>query len=697
MRRMGDTHEVIRHRRPGRARSLPVIPGVHPDDDPRLSNPRLYRASRWRAWWSRVLDPVPLSPGVGWWHQHGPAFGAASIYVVVAGTYIIVSSTAVAEIDGAHAEIFKGLAFVALTGFFLYILLLEYGRRSATAAGRLRELIESSGDLTYRYRRWPTVGFEYMSPGIADWVGLTAEDHYANPDIGMHLVHPDDRIRLSHLVARGRSDGPVPLRWVAPDGRVLHTVHDFFDVRDRRGRVIAIDGRIRNVTGARRDRAEAELGLAILGWLTDDEVSVDTVVTRTCEGIVRLMGVEVAWIGLPLADGTVRIECSTGDPTFVDELEVRWDEGPLAMGPSGRAIREGEPVMMRPSDQGYTAWRQRARDAGVTAGLSIPIMSRGRVIAVLTVLSRFGNPFDDDNVERFERIARRLAGAVARIPVLATDQHRGSVGSPALADVDVRAALDDGRVEVWWQPQVTPDGRIVALEALVRMRDLDGNILTPDVILPAAEDLGLMVALGQTIRRRAVEGAIPWLASGLERICLNVSVVELLSPGFGTELEDLVAVNELRSDQIELELIETEPLDSTALRLLSRLSSLGFRIAVDDYGSGWASLGHLARIPALVLKIDRVFIRDVTTSDRARALVSSTFELGHVLDLETVAEGVETVEQAELLCEMGCDLLQGYLYARPLDWDATDALLRGVGTEQWPQLRLRAVANPATI
>lgn len=694
---MAHAPEITRRQRRGRASTLPVIPGIHPDDDLRLANPRLYRPSPFRAWWARVLDPVQLTPGVGWWHQHGPAVSVAAIYAVVAGAYIVVSSSAVSHADGAGAEIIKGLAFVAVTAFFLYILLLEYGRRSATAAGRLRELIESSGDLTYRYRRWPTVGFEYMSAGIADWVGLSAEDHYANPDIGIHLVHPDDRARLSHLVARGRSDGPVPLRWVAPDGRVLHTVHDFFDVRDRRGRIIAIDGRIRNVTEARRDRAEAELGLAILGWVTDDDVSADTVVKRTCEGVVQVMGVDIAWIGLPLADGTVRIEYSTGDPTLVAGLQVRWDEGPFATGPSGRAIRDGEPVMMRPSDPGYTAWRQRARDAGVTAGLAIPIMSRGRVVAVLTVLSRFGNPFDEVNIERFERIARRLVGAVAQIPVHATDKRGGSGRSPALADVDVRAALADGRVEVWWQPQVTPDGRIVALEALVRVRDLDGNILTPDVILPAAEDLGLMVALGQTIRRRAVEEAIDWLASGLERICLNVSVVELLSPGFGTELEDLVAVHELRPDQIELELIETEPLDSTALRLLSRLSSIGFRIAVDDYGSGWASLGHLARIPALVLKIDRVFIRDVTTSDRARALVSSTFELGHVLNLETVAEGVETVEQAELLCEMGCDLLQGYLYARPLDRDATDALLRGIGTEQWPQLRPRAVANPATI
>lgn len=690
---MAATSETTRTRRPRRAPSLPIIPGIDPDDDPRLANARLYRPSRSRAWWSRVLDPVQLTPGAGRWHQFGPAISVAILYAVVAGAYIVVSSSVVSGTSGSRVEIWKGLAFVAATAIALCVLLLEYGRRSAAAAGRLRSLIESAGDLTYRYRRWPTVGFEYMSPGIVDWVGLTAEEHYSNPDLGMHLVHPDDRGRLAHYLARGRSDGPVLLRWVAPDGRVLHTEHDFFDVRDRRGRIVAVDGRIRNVTEARRDRAEAELGLAILGWLADEDATLESVVTRLCDGIVQLMGAEVAWIGVPLADGTIRIEYIAGGDDWSEGVEVRWDDGPLATGPSGRAVRDREPVMMRPTDPGYAAWRQRMRHGGVTSALAVPILSRGNVVAVLTVFSRFGNPFDERNIERFDRIARRLASAVVQLPPLVVDPrqpHR----PPTRLGVDVRAALDDGRVEVWWQPQVAPNGRIVALEALIRVRDHDGSILTPDAVLPAAEELGLMVPLGQAVRRRAVEQATPWLEHGLDRVCLNVSVAELLSPGFITELEDLVGRNQLRAGQIELELVETAPLDASAIRLLSRLVSLGFRIAVDDYGSGWASLGHLARIPAMVLKIDRVFVRDVVTSARARALVRSTFDLGHVLDLETVAEGVETIEQAELLCEMGCDLLQGFLFSRPVDRAGVDALLRGVGTEEWPRLETRPEPTP---
>lgn len=666
---------------------LPRIPGVQPVDDPRLGTARLYRPGRFRAWFSRVLDPVQLTPGAGWWHQYGPAVGVAALYAVVAGTYIVVSSTVVSG-DGLNTEILKGLAFVAVTAVLLGLLLVEYGRRSAAAAGRMRRLIEASGDVTYRYRRWPTVGFEYISDHIVDWVGLTPEDHYANPDIGMHLVHPDDRLRLGQLVARGSSGGSVLLRWVAPDGRVLHTEHDFYDVRDRRGRLVAVDGRIRNVTEARRDRIEAELGVAMLGWLADDDVDLEAVVTRTCDDIVRLMGVETAWIAVPRTDGVVRVEYIAGDAEWATGLQMRWDDGPLSLGPTGRAVREREPVLMRPTDPGFAAWRHRARSGGITAALAVPIIWRDHVIAVLSVFSRFGNPFDLRNVERFDRVGRRLAFAVSQLPPVESaaggDWHHHAAGT---ALVDVRSALDDGRIEVWWQPQVDVDGAIVALEALVRLRETDGKIVTPDLILPAAEELGLLVPLGQAVRRRAVEHAVPWLAAGLQRVCLNIAVTELLSPGFATELEDLVHLNGLRPDQIELELVETAPLEGAGTRVLDRLVSQGFRVAVDDYGSGWASLGHLARIPASVLKIDRVFVRDVTTSERSRALVGSTFELGHVLGLETVAEGVETADQAQLLCQMGCDLLQGYLFARPLDRDATDALLRGIGTARWPKLR----------
>jgi len=665
---------------------LAPIPGVNPADDVRLVDRRRYRAGRLRAWWSSSIDPLHLGAEVSRWRWAAPAACIAGLYAVVAGCYVALSSWAVADGGVAAAEIAKGLAFVAVTAALLAALLTEYGRRSSAATRRLRRLIESAGDLTYRFRRWPDVGFEYISPAVVDWVGLTPDDHYANPEVGMHLVHPDDRARLSALLAEGNSRGTVPIRWVAPDGRVLHTEHDFYDVRDRRGRLIAVDGRIRDLTDARRDRMEAELGLAMLGWLADG-IDPRSIVERTCDAIVRMLEVEVAWFGVPREDGSVRLEYAAGAAGFVDAIEIRWDDGPLGTGPTGRAIREGVPTMMRPNDAGDTTWRQRARGAAISAVLAVPVRADGRTVAAVTVLSRFGNPFDSRNIERFERIVGRLAPLVDRLgPPVEEESTVLRDGTTASDPVDVAAAIADGRVEPWWQPQVHPTGRIVALEALLRVRCLDGSVLTPDQVLPAAEDAGLMAELGRDLRRRAISAAAPWLADGLERICLNVAVEELASPGFVVDLADLVAAHRLDADRIELELVETGPLVADAVRVLERLVTLGYRISVDDYGSGWASLGHLARVPALVLKIDRMFVSDVVTSERTRALVQSTFDLGHALDLQTVAEGVETVDQAELLCEMGCDLLQGFLFSPPRPHDETALLLQGVGTEHWPTL-----------
>lgn len=674
------------------------IPGLDPADDVRYADARLYRTGRMRAWWSRALDPVQLRPGAGRWHRVAPALCVAGFYAVVAGLYVAVSSWAVADGRSAGIEIAKGLAFVVITAVLLAGLLIEYGRRSAAATRRLRTLVESSGDLTYRFRRWPYVGFEYISPAVTEWVGLTPGDHYANPEIGLHLVHPDDRARLSELLAEGNSHGRVPIRWVAPDGRVLHTEHDFYDVRDRRGRLIAVDGRIREVTDVRRDHLAAEIELAMLGWLAEG-LDARSIVERTCDALVRMLEIEVAWFGIPLDDGSVRLEYAAGATSFVDDIRIRWDDGPLATGPTAAAIRDGVPCVMRPSEaDGDPSWRQRARGAAVSAVLGVPLRVDGRTIAVVTVLSRFGNPFDDRNVDRFDRIISRLAPLVGRLGSPRRGADDPDDRTPPAAPLDVDAAIADGRVEPWWQPQVHPSGRIVALEALLRVRDVDGSILTPDRVLPVAETTGSMVALGRELRRRAVRSAAPWLADGLERICLNVAVEEILSPGFVVELDDLVVENRLTPGHIELELVETGQLDARAVRVLDRLVALGYRISVDDYGSGWASLGHLARVPALVLKIDRTFVSDITTSERARALVRSTFDLGHVLDLETVAEGVETVEQAELLCEMGCDLLQGFLFSPPLPADEIASQLAGIGTEHWPVLVVdEDVQNPLRI
>lgn len=662
---------------------LPPIPGVDPTLDPRRADPSAYRVSRLRCWWARILDPVELSASSSRWSWR-PAVALATLYFVLGSLWVVVSSSIVSGSSIANPEILKGIGFVGATSVFFGALLLEYGRRARRSANRLRELIESTGDLTFRYRIWPMVRFDYISEHVDHWMGMPAADYYEQPDLFVRQVHPDDRERFGHLIANATSDVPTLIRWVAPDGRVFHSLIDLRSVTDRRGRIVAIDGRIRDVTESRRDRAESEVGAATLGRLASGDPLLQ-VIESVCAQVVELMGVEIAAVGLPMPDGSVDLIASAGDVPAIQNLKIRWDEGPLADGPTGRAVQEREPVVMTPDHPSYSAWRQLALEAGVSSCLAVPIVRGGEVVATLTLWSHFGNPFDAANVGRFDRIARRLAFAVAQLPPmtsLADDPAHPS--RPVMPPVDVRRALDEHRFEPWFQPQVDAEGRIVALEMLMRMRGDDGEVVAPNIVIPAAESLDLMPAIGRTLRRLAIDHATPWFELGLERICLNVSVDELMTPGFVGEMEDLVTRDGVRTEQVEIELVETAPLDSAAQRVLGRLVEMGFRVAVDDYGSGWASLSHLSRLPAHVIKVDRVFVRDVAVSDRAKALVKSTFELGRSLELITVAEGVETADQSALLVELGCDLMQGFLFSPPAPAEHIDALMRSGERPFWP-------------
>ena len=498
------------------------------------------------------------------------------------------------------------------------------------------------------------------------------------------LIGDDDVLEpgaLDHVLAMVEEHHPawlyLPHRWVTADGRVVHTILDVLSVTDRRGRAVALEGRLRNVTDERRDKVESALAEAILEDVPE-RLDATQLAQRTCERLVAMAEAEMAWFGVPLDDGTVQIVASEGDSEYLENLQVRWDDGPLSLGPAGIAIRERRPIAMTPDQPGYEAWRARAFNARLTASLAVPLTHEQAVVGVLVVSSRFGNPFDDAHIARFTRTADRLAIVLAATgQELDASTTRRTRLAPEHTWFDLPAALDAGRIEVWWQPQVaSADGRIVAVEALVRGRTEAGEVVLPSVILPEAERAGLMVRLGRQLRRLAVEQAPQWLALGVERVALNASISELHEPGFALELAELVDRHSLDRDCIEVELVESAPLDMRAARAVAELSISGFRIAVDDYGSGWASLGHLAQLPATTLKIDRVFVRDLGTSNRADQLVRSTFELARTLGLTAVAEGVETVAQAHALASMGCELHQGFLFARPMPTIEFDRLLR---------------------
>jgi diguanylate cyclase (GGDEF)-like protein/PAS domain S-box-containing protein len=235
---------------------------------------------------------------------------------------------------------------------------------------------------------------------------------------------------------------------------------------------------------------------------------------------------------------------------------------------------------------------------------------------------------------------------------------------------ELRRALENDELVLHHQPQLSlSEGRtevVIGVEALVRWQHPERGLLFPDVFLPAVEGAGLFVALDRWVVRTALHAAASWGCPDLG-ISVNVSPESLLSPCWAAELEEALASSGLSPHRLTIEITEgallAEP--DRVRHVLGELRDRGVRVALDDFGTGWSSLAYLERYPVDELKIDRLFVSRMSTGAPA-PVVDAVVSLAAALGLQTVAEGVETVEQRDLLTAAGCDTFQGYLVARPL-------------------------------
>ncbi len=230
------------------------------------------------------------------------------------------------------------------------------------------------------------------------------------------------------------------------------------------------------------------------------------------------------------------------------------------------------------------------------------------------------------------------------------------------------SALDEDELELYYQPQVDLQGRIVGVEALLRW-NRDGEIIGPTHFVPEMEDNGLIVDVGDWVLQQAIAQLVAWRRQGLEipRVAVNVSPIQLQRPDLAAKVEGLLASHGLSPSCLELEVTERVMLsdDGRAMANLTALRALGCGIALDDFGTGYSSLSCLHEYPVNTLKVDRRFVHDIVSNERSFSIVGSILDLGRRLGLDVVAEGVETIQQAMLLRKEGCQVLQGFLFGRP--------------------------------
>lgn len=238
----------------------------------------------------------------------------------------------------------------------------------------------------------------------------------------------------------------------------------------------------------------------------------------------------------------------------------------------------------------------------------------------------------------------------------------------------LRRAVDLGELELHYQPVVDlRSGQVTGAEALVRWRHPELGLVSPAAFIPIAEQSGLIIPIGEWVLREACrQGAAWWQAGRPLHMAVNVSAVQLADPEFVATVEASLQEAGLPPGLLELELTERVVMSDVeeSVSRMERLRQLGVTLAVDDFGTGYSSLSYLPRLPLNTLKIDRSFVKDLYLGSPTYAVVRAIVSLAQSLDLDVLAEGVETEAELAVLRDLGCQLAQGYLFGRPLP--ATD-------------------------
>ncbi|GAB3538318.1 hypothetical protein GCM10027343_03740 [Noviherbaspirillum agri] len=246
-------------------------------------------------------------------------------------------------------------------------------------------------------------------------------------------------------------------------------------------------------------------------------------------------------------------------------------------------------------------------------------------------------------------------------------------------DTAMRWAIERGEFSLVYQPQVNvASGRICGTEALIRWRHPELGIVSPAQFIPLAEETGMIVQIGEWILRTACRQAKAWEEAGTPmRVAVNLSARQFHHGDLDITITEIMKEVGLAPELLEVEITEGILMEDTShtAATLEKLHAMGVQVSIDDFGTGYSSLSYLKRLPIQVLKIDQSFVRDIHTDADDRAIVTAVIALAHSLKLKVVAEGVETREQLAFLREHRCDIMQGYLFSRPVSGDEVLALL----------------------
>ncbi len=250
----------------------------------------------------------------------------------------------------------------------------------------------------------------------------------------------------------------------------------------------------------------------------------------------------------------------------------------------------------------------------------------------------------------------------------------------------LRTALENDTVYFNLQPQFDMQHKLRGFEALARMKDEEGNFISPGEFIPVAEKVGLVDKVDGTVFRKAAIFFGGMLRkSGLDlMLSVNVSVRHLMKNDFLDEVRSVLKESGVPAKNLEIEITESIMIDSVdkALEVIADIENMGIQIAIDDFGTGYSSLSYLNRFPANLLKIDKSFIDKMNTNESSKQYVAAIISIGHIMGFDVISEGVENDEQLKTLEEIGCDYIQGYVWGRPLPMEEAEKVVMAAVKEE---------------
>lgn len=245
---------------------------------------------------------------------------------------------------------------------------------------------------------------------------------------------------------------------------------------------------------------------------------------------------------------------------------------------------------------------------------------------------------------------------------------------------DLRKAIERGQLQVYYQPQIDiQTERMIGMEALVRWLHPERGMVSPGEFVPLAEETNLIVPIGEWVMRTACEQTKRWHDAGYPeiRVSINLSAHQFRQPNLAYQVSQVLEETGIDPQYVDLEITESITMTNVdkAISTMLELASLGLQISIDDFGTGYSSLSYLKKFPIHTLKIDQSFVRDIPKNQDDAAIATAVIAMAHSLNLNVIAEGVETEEQLAFLRERNCNEYQGYLCSRPLPPAEFEALL----------------------